>query len=149
MQRLTLTIPVGDKSPGDSFRVFANVDQAGRATEAIDFSRPISGEAAQPFWPLAASKGWGIESWGKGPWGGVPSAVPADRQVRTPRLYHGTYRFAVVSYDLAGNASAGTPAELSVVVNSGPMPTTRFRQVDVEDGRPVFAFDPPPQFRED
>jgi len=161
MQALELTIPVGDKVPGDTFEVFGNADLAGCAGESIDYDRPITGEEPRPFWPLADRQSWGETKWGQGPWGDVPAgdgwgvdpwgAAPWGVGgpfclVPTPLLYFGLFSFAVVPSDLAGNDAAGDPEEFQAFVNSGPRPVTAFRQTDVQDGQPVFGFRAPAQF---
>jgi len=166
MQRLTLNIPVGSFSPGDGFRVFGDVDALGRRMEAIDYDRPLSGESPVLFWPLTPVVGhlegkW-LEgnflgegekplrghlegTWLGGNWLGQPAEAPPDREVITPLLFFGWYLFAVLTYDLIGNASSGDPQTRRAFINSGPQPPRRFRQTGVADGRPVFGFDQPPQ----
>lgn len=125
MQRMTLNIPAAGFAAGDAFCVHANVDAAGRATAHVD--RAISGQAPVAFFPLG-------------------SGADADlvREIETPRLYHGRYRFAVQTQDALGNTTAAV-REFQAVVSSGPDVARNVRHSETVDGRPVFSFDAPAQ----
>jgi hypothetical protein len=127
MQRLTLNIPAAGYVAGDAFRVYANVDAAGRATAAVD--RLISGTSAVPFFPLGSAAD--------------PDLV---REVSTPRLYFGRYRFEVRTSDALGNETAAV-REFQTMVNSGPDRAQDVRHSSTVDGRPGFSFTAPAQMR--
>lgn len=145
MQRVTLDIPVTDKAIGDAFKVYSNADRAGLAGASIDYTRAITGSAAVPFFPLATpEEGFLVGPFLTGPFLGPPLPT-TPHQVTSQPLYHGWYRFAVVPIDAIGNEGPDAPTEFRVFLTSGPKAPTRFRQTGSSGGRPVFAFDAPPQ----
>lgn len=127
MQTLTLNIPATGFSAGDAFRVYANVDVAGRPTATVD--RAISGPQPVQFFPLG-------------------SAADNDlvREVVTPRLQHGRYRFEVRTQDSLGNVTEAV-REFEAIINSGPDKATNVRHSATVNGKPVFSFDAPAQMR--
>lgn len=127
MQRATLHIPVEAHAAGDRFRVYGNVDSAGRHLSAIDYDTAITGLDAWPFWPL------GIEP-------------DEDREVVTPPLYHGRYQFAVRSEDSLGNVTEEDRV-FEVHISSGPSRVRSLRHSQTTAGRPVFSFVAPAQMR--
>jgi hypothetical protein len=172
MQRLTLTIDRTGFAVGDRYAVYGNIDADGTPLDEVDFDNPITGPDPVELWPgvslvghlegghlegghLGAASPPGAAAPPAGGYGEAPhlagphlaaSAEDAGEvEVVTPRCYFGTYLFAVKTFDAIGNASAGTPVETEIVVNSGPDPVRAFRQTGVSGGRPVFGFTPPPQ----
>ena len=145
MQRITLTIPVGSCSPGDTFRVYSDADARGKVTGTVNYARPITGAAGRPYWPLAPKGPGFLEGpFLQTPFLGVPSAAPPDLEVVTPALYLGAYHLVLRGFDVIGNAS--DDQHMLIPINSGPGAPRRFRQTSVnDDGRPVFAFDAPAQ----
>jgi len=67
-----------------------------------------------------AGQGWGVGPWGVGPWG----LGARYREITTPKLLDGTWTFAVVSYDAAGNATAPVATTVSVALAGTPAAPT-------------------------
>ena len=168
MQRLTLTVTVGDFVPGEAFHVYGDADDDGLPTGSVNYTKPITGKVPVDFWPLVPPlkgwgegpwgdepwgggidtepqpEGWGEQPWGEGPWGGE-EGTSTNHSIVTPPLYFGWFLFVVKTFDEVGNACSGEPVEFRAFVNSGPECVSKFRQTGVEDGRPVFGFTPPDQ----
>ena len=125
MQRVTVTIPVDDFVPRDTFHVYGDASAAGLPLGSVDYDRPITGQSPVPFWPMAAEQpGYGEGVYGEGSYGGVPTETPADHEVVSPPLFWGVFLFAVKTFDAVGNASAGTPATRAMC-SSPPVATSR------------------------
>ena len=126
MQTLQLHIDRTGLTPGDRdrYRIYGNVDQAGRATAA---ARLLAGPL--PLWPAGS-----------------------DRNVfvlvtKTAPLYFGWYEFAVRTEDALGNLTAEAERTWRAFVNSGPEAVSETVHAGSVDGRAVFAFVPPAQMR--
>ena len=139
MQKATLTIDAGGADAGDTVAVLGNVDARGRATEDCD--RVV---AKWPVCPLAGpTAGWLEGRWLDGPWLGETAIAVIE--IVTPALYFGLYRF--MARVTSPSANTADSAESSVLVNSGPRMVDGFRLKSIgDDGRPIFAMRPPPQF---
>jgi hypothetical protein len=131
MQRVILTIPFPNAEAGQRFSVVGNADGAGRPMVSLNEAIPVTGPGSQLVVP-----------------GGGSAGASYVREVTTPPLYFGRYRFVVRVWDAQGNLSPDADREFTVFVNSGPnRPAVTMRHSSTVNGRPVFTFTPPAQLR--
>ena len=84
---------------------------------AVDYDTRLNAVAIEA-WPDGGSGkiGWGRGPWGRGKWGRGGRWT----YFRTPKQTDGTYTFAVVGRDLAGNGVTPATEEISVTIAATP-----------------------------
>jgi len=114
-----------------------NVYGDGGAGGGIDYGSPVNPRPLAA-WPDGEGKrGWGLGPWGEGPWGQGQGGVGwgygpwglgpwgygiATVSLVTPLLTDGTYTFAAVPLDPAGNADTPASETAEVLLAGTPKP---------------------------
>lgn len=119
-----LTADGGDDLMG--FRVYGEPTPGG----GIDFTNPRTEIVAYPGGIL--NDGFGLGGFGQGGFGRSASAYSWT----SPSLARGTWSFAIVPFDFAGNE--GTPTTAEATINAPPTPPPP----DADGNRLTYSYDP-------